>query len=1643
MRKTQEEPNGLKIEGTKERKLVYTVNPLPHSLLNFVFNFGNLTDKDEQSYIRNMIVSPIESFYWKELGDIIEKKEKEGEDNEEEKKKARNLENYLSKEVFNQCLKLKNIASSAIIAAQNYVREKNDVSSVSLREIRRFSIFYNFFVEYLRNKKQLFIKMDQENENFEIDRFYKNLTDYEIYLFSINLSVFVCYYLRLTRKDFRNEFTKKMNIFFERDFREIPKKEQEYIANNIEMKEGIAKNTALLENIFSLFVCVNAKVPLFIVGKPGCSKSLSVQLLFKSMKGDISDNILFKTLPKIFLNSYQGSLGSTSKGVLSIFKKARQILEKESEENLSKMISMIYFDEMGLAEHSPNNPLKVIHAELEYDLNEGRKKISFVGISNWRLDASKMNRGLYLSIPQPDLNDLKKTAQTIAESYNQELAVAHKDLFETLAVTYYEYKKELNLKYTKKEDFHGSRDFYHLIKSAMRSLLKKASDEQNMDIDEHIKETIGINSLERNFGGLEFEDDKNGISSLEIVKKIFQRTYINCPTGKKYDVLKRIKENVNQKGSRYLLLISKSSISNYLLSTILNEDDVKKESTFYIGSGFTKDQHSEQYSLKILNKVQLQMEQNKVLLLTDLESVYPALYDLFNQNFTVVSDKNYARIAIGSSNNTFSLVNDDFKCIVLVDEKEIDKEEAPFLNRFEKHIISFEYLLKEEQIKAAEEIYLMINDLANVNIQENNLKISYDMSQLLVNCDKEQIQGIIYSKISECKKLGKQLQIQDLQDIVLEKISLILPQDIILLMKYSGFEQKYNNISDKIIEFYQKGEHSNFFNFIKKMENPRNVIYTFSNIDEPLLSRIEGEFETKMLGKINKSNIKEIQISSLSAENELEAELEKIYLDEEDKNKIIVFKFNPYETDIMNYVQYFIENHIKEKNYVDENKNMQKVFIFSVHMNRIYDEDKKDPKKKKYIKRNELGDIISHLSNFYQIFIDNLNGEDISIVDIIHFKDEELFRKCINVNDEFLKNIYTAFSYFSYSFTMKIKDIDKDNYRKKIIEYLKDQGELRKLIIGSILRQNNKQNILGEVLKKNYFIRDDIGIIQVIQRYISILFTDNLTQFVFKSEKDNFLSTFIFNQLYSNENIPINNNKDNKIEEEKKEDNKDKDNKINEENKEKKDDDKEEKGKQYYMGNKVVKKQIEIYLQTVDIHTTARFKKKINNNKITLLLGFRLPGMRILLNKLRNYAKSELRNRYIENENDIKYLNTEDEKFAKDLNIIKNRIKNLQKNMETEINKKELFQKLIDYGKDYMEDSRQFFQWLLNDYYLLFLSETLQDIKNSFNDLEDYKNLLEKMIFLRFNLVEEGDEVDPIKLLAMKIVWLESNSEYISILINIYQKISLHEKNLFRKIDNIINNKEIKYEISDRCPPHTEEINSPFFYILESLLKIITTDVEIYINLKGQEFYDFINALKGIAQDALRIVRELSVYSKEVFTIKEFLDIEEKLNFVNKSNSENILKILQILSEHTKFVNEIASDNNKYQGICNNIQKLYDFLKESLGNTDNFIQLILNIFTDEIKKIENDNYNKKLIDIILGNKNLICKSYKFMQSLLKDLINNNPELILNNIDNIKNNHDLFIESIEKVNDDCLNEIILSIFENQFNSYFDSIPKLSG
>ncbi|KAL6600844.1 hypothetical protein U3516DRAFT_761583 [Neocallimastix sp. 'constans'] len=287
------------------------------------------------------------------------------------------------------------------------------------------------------------------------------------------------------------------------------------------------------------------------------------------------------------LLSYQGSLTSNSEGILRVFENAEKSILDNS---LNNIISAIYFDELGLAELSSNNHFK------EYDDN--KNKISFIGISNYCLDASKMNRGIHLSIPEPDIEDMKTTVLAITESYNIKF-------------------EDLKLK-----------DFYYLIKIVPKLLIKHKFPQNKLIIIELLCEII-----ERNFGGL----NNSGIGEK-----------------KQYDVIKCITENVND----------------------FNNDTI----------------HSH-YTVKELNKIQVTMN---------------------------TEDKN--------SNTQNYFTNDKFRCIVLIDKNDIYKEDPSSLNRFEKHYITFEYLLDKSYNDLSKEINKI---LTRYNKNPEGLNINQYKSQLM------------------------------------------------------------------------------------------------------------------------------------------------------------------------------------------------------------------------------------------------------------------------------------------------------------------------------------------------------------------------------------------------------------------------------------------------------------------------------------------------------------------------------------------------------------------------------------------------------------------------------------------------------------------------------------------------------------------------------------------------------------------------------------------------------------------------------------------------------------------------------------------------------------------------------------------------
>ncbi|CAG8765912.1 15404_t:CDS:2, partial [Dentiscutata heterogama] len=139
------------------------------------------------------------------------------------------------------------------------------------------------------------------------------------------------------------------------------------------------------------------------------------------------------------------------------FEKAKKFQDTSSDD--FPVVSVVLLDEVGLAETSPHNPLKVLHSLLEPSYPAEGPTVSVVGISNWRLDNSKSSRALLVQRPQLTLDDLVEIAVRLLNDESttkvQPSSVRH------LATAYLDYEKSDQ----EIPNFHGLRDYYSLVKS--------------------------------------------------------------------------------------------------------------------------------------------------------------------------------------------------------------------------------------------------------------------------------------------------------------------------------------------------------------------------------------------------------------------------------------------------------------------------------------------------------------------------------------------------------------------------------------------------------------------------------------------------------------------------------------------------------------------------------------------------------------------------------------------------------------------------------------------------------------------------------------------------------------------------------------------------------------------------------------------------------------------------------------------------------------------------------------------------------------------------------------------------------------------------------------------------------------------------
>ncbi|XP_046565360.1 E3 ubiquitin-protein ligase RNF213-like [Haliotis rubra] len=191
---------------------------------------------------------------------------------------------------------------------------------------------------------------------------------------------------------------------------------QRVFVDEVQLEDNIAKNQALKENLFMMVVCIELRIPLFLVGKPGSSKSLAKTIVADAMQGNSARSELFKQLKRAQMVSFQCSPLATAEGIVGTF---RQCARYQQDKDLDRFASIVVLDEVGLAEDSPRMPLKTLHSLLE-DGYQGLEetgqdtkvnKVAFIGISNWALDPAKMNRGILVQREVPDTKELVESAE--------------------------------------------------------------------------------------------------------------------------------------------------------------------------------------------------------------------------------------------------------------------------------------------------------------------------------------------------------------------------------------------------------------------------------------------------------------------------------------------------------------------------------------------------------------------------------------------------------------------------------------------------------------------------------------------------------------------------------------------------------------------------------------------------------------------------------------------------------------------------------------------------------------------------------------------------------------------------------------------------------------------------------------------------------------------------------------------------------------------------------------------------------------------------------------------------------------------------------------------------------------------------------
>ncbi|GAM21338.1 hypothetical protein SAMD00019534_045130 [Acytostelium subglobosum LB1] len=719
---------------TSTSNLAFVVQPPPPSMVNLFLNYGEFTVENEKSFLTTLF----------------------------------GMRTDICKEHSSEVLR------DFIIIGQNALRQANQSRThVSIRDINRVIDLYQFFTQTPVGQSILTCAnptlMSKEDQSAGFGHW-----------LAIVCSIAFTYYIRVPPGVVRVKLLELLNKFyvskaapmvvqrypnFERLFNHIYT--QFCDKRHTILPEGIALTESLKLNIFCTAISINCRIPLCIVGPPGCSKTLSFTIVMNNMNANkLVDRInnSYVSPWSLMTNAdpfrYQCTPHTTDIEIHSVFERS---LNRQKTYDMSggKNRCVVFFDEAGLVNEN-DSPMKIMHDYLDkvsQKIEQNSVDISVIILSNKVLDAAKTNRMLLLLHPSTITDDDQRALVTGCLFNNATLSSVENDMSTALCRAFL--KANTYAKSTKTDLFH-QRDFVYFLRHLARGI------NRNNGV---FNGEVLLNSLERNFGGVPPAQFKQlateFFTELSHIEHLNMKTALESGLLEHNNTITRIKESLSETLDpkqdpnivpfRYMMLIDPSENESSLM--ILNELGINV-SVIRVG-GFENDSTTEAL-VNVVSQIKNVMASGGTVVLVNTQLIDACFYDVFNRYFTLLPSADgsihfIANVSFGT-HSIFCPVHPEFKIIVHLPLSQMSSTQLPWLNRFEKYQLSIDtmldyYVENDEQLRKWTDFVDKMKKSASHFVNEFHNKVT-NKSLLSGYSETETIPSLVFSIAKDIKRKG-------------------------------------------------------------------------------------------------------------------------------------------------------------------------------------------------------------------------------------------------------------------------------------------------------------------------------------------------------------------------------------------------------------------------------------------------------------------------------------------------------------------------------------------------------------------------------------------------------------------------------------------------------------------------------------------------------------------------------------------------------------------------------------------------------------------------------------------------------------------------------------------------------------------------